>query len=109
MARFDPLRAVAIDVVFRSLDRPHHIGLLNASGFQAHILRHFLDIVKIHMSPPKSLVKGDGVLSWVNRFYHTMASRDAVISSGAILLFMYGVCWFEDARHKRCTCIREAF
>jgi hypothetical protein len=59
MARFDPLRTVAIDVVFRSLDRPDHIGLLHASGFQAHILCHFLDIIKIHMAPPKSWIKGD--------------------------------------------------
>ena len=59
MARFDPLRAVAIDVVFRPLDRPDHIGLLHASGLQAHILCHFLDIVKIHMAPPKSWVCGN--------------------------------------------------
>jgi hypothetical protein len=64
MANFDPLRTIAIDVVFRPLDRPDHIGLLHASGFQAHILCHFLDLVKIHMAPPKSLVKGDGVVSW---------------------------------------------
>jgi len=59
MARFNPLRTIAIDVVFRSLDRPDHICFLHASGFQAHILCHFLDIVKIHMTPPKSLVKRD--------------------------------------------------
>jgi hypothetical protein len=59
MARFDPLRTIAIDVVFRPLDRPDHIGLLHASGFKAHILCHFLDLVKIHIPPPKSLVKGD--------------------------------------------------
>jgi hypothetical protein len=59
MARFDPLRTIAIDVVFRPLDRPDHIGLLHASGFQAHILCHFLDIIKIHMAPPKSWIKGD--------------------------------------------------
>jgi hypothetical protein len=37
-----------------------------------------------------------------------MASGDVVISSGAILFFMYLVYWFEDARQKRCTYIREA-
>jgi len=63
MARFDPLRTIAIDVVFRPLDRPDHIGLLQASGFKAHFLCHFLDLVEIHMAPPKSLVKGDGVVS----------------------------------------------
>jgi hypothetical protein len=59
MARFDPLRAVTIDVVFRPLDRPDHIGLLHASGFKAHILCHFLDLVKIHRVPPKYWVKSD--------------------------------------------------
>jgi hypothetical protein len=59
MARFDPLRAVAIDVVFRPLDRPDHIGLLHAIGLQAHILCHLLDLAKIHIVPPKSWVKGD--------------------------------------------------
>jgi hypothetical protein len=59
MARFNPLRTIAIDVVFRPLDRPDHIGLLHASGFQANILCHFLDLVKIHRVPPKYWVKGD--------------------------------------------------
>jgi hypothetical protein len=59
MARFDPLRTIAIDVVFRPLDRPDHIGLLHASGFKAHILCHFLDLVKIHRATHKYRVKGD--------------------------------------------------
>jgi hypothetical protein len=59
MARLNPLRSKAIDVVFSPLDRPDHLGLLHASGFKAYILCHFLDLVKIHRIPPKSWVCGN--------------------------------------------------